>query len=141
MNNEARPVALRCVTSPRMDSEVQRVADAALSTWRHIFAALVPIIGQRGSDALIKRSLSLAQREHHCLAAVVVREGETLDLASLHPALSQQAIETASAAQAALLQTFVDLLSHLMGAALTDRVIGPMLPPSRTGSAPAYPSS
>ena len=118
-----------------MSSESQRAADAALLAWRHIFAALVPIVGQRGSNALIKRSLHLTQREYHCLAPVVALEGETWDLSGLHQTLSQQSVETALAAQAALLQTFVGLLSRLVGAALTERVIGTMPSPSPSGSA------
>ena len=41
-----------------------------------------------------------------------------------------QEVETAVAAQAALLQTFVDLLGHLIGPALTDHLIGSASPTS-----------
>lgn len=118
-----------------MHSEAQRVADAALSRWQDIFAALSPIVGQRGVGALLKRSLCLNQVEHSCLAAVCAPSGEAVDLAVLHTALSQQATDTSVAAQAAVLQTFVDLLSRLVGPALTERLIGSAWPPSPIGSA------
>ena len=135
MKIEARFAPLRCVPQPASHTEAQQVADAALSRWREIFAAISPIIGHRGVGALLKRSQYLNQGEHHCLAATCAPSGETVDLAALHTALRQQAAETAVAAQAALLQTFVDLLGRLIGPALTDHLIGSAAPTFPTISA------
>ena len=106
------------------------MADAALSRWRGIFAAMSPIIGQRGVGALLKRSLYLNQGNHHFLVAACAPSGEAVDLGDLHTALLQQEVETAVAAQAALLRTFVDLLGRLIGPALTDHLIGSASPTS-----------
>jgi hypothetical protein len=124
-----------------MPSDAERVADAALSRWQAITAALTPLVGPRGVSALLKRSLYLIQGEHRCLAAVWASSDETVDLAALHTVLSQQAADTAVAAQAALLQSFVDLLSRLIGPALTERMIGSAPPSSPTGSATRNPPS
>ena len=128
-----------------MRSDAQRVADAALSRWQAITAALSPIVGQRGVSALLKRSLYLNQGEHRCLGACLVAvstpSGETADLTALHTALSQQAADTAVAAQAALLQTFVDLLSRLIGPALTERLLGSSPPSPPIGNATRNPLS
>lgn len=141
MKNEALPAPPRCGDPPDMPSDAQHVANAALSRWQAITAALTPIVGQRGVSALLKRSLHLNQGQHHCLAAVFASNGEAVDLTALHTALLQQAADTAAAAQAALLQTFVDLLNRLIGPALTERLIGsaPLSPP--TDSATQNPPS
>ncbi len=115
--------------------DAHRVADAALSKWQAISGALSPIVGQRGVTALLKRSLYLNHREHRFLVHVCAPSGETVDLAALHAALSQQASDTSAAAQAALLQTFVDLLGRMIGSALTERLIGSNPLPALTGSA------
>ncbi|TXH34301.1 MAG: hypothetical protein E6Q92_13075 [Burkholderiaceae bacterium] len=56
-----------------------RVADAAVTAWRELDAALSPIIGQRGVAALYQRSLYLTRIDYPWLAGVhqaTVRAGE-----------------------------------------------------------------
>ena len=132
MKNETRSSPLGGATKPDRHAEARRVADAALSRWQGIFAAMAPIIGQRGVGALLKRSLYLNQCEHICLAAVRVPDDDTEALEALHQALLQPAAEAAAAAQAALLQTFVDLLGRLIGPALTQHLVGSAPPPAPT---------
>jgi len=118
-----------------MQRHSQLVADAALSKWQAISASLSPIVGQRGVSALLKRSLYLNQGEHRCFAALCAPSSETVHLAALHTVLSQQEADAAVAAQAALLQTFADLLRRLIGAALTEHLIGSAAPSCPTGNA------
>ena len=95
-----------------------RVADAAVTAWRELDAALSPIIGQRGVAALYQRSLYLTRIDYPWLAGVhqaTVRAGE---FAPLHTVLSQQTSATAAGACSALLATFRDLLTRLIGASL-----------------------
>jgi hypothetical protein len=108
------------------------VADASEATWRRIDAALSPIIGPLGMAALFKRSLHLARARHAALLPVQPGEPGVDAFASLRGALAGQTGPTASEAQAALLQTFHDLLSGLIGASLTERLLR---------SAAAFPSS
>ena len=108
-------------------ADTRLVADSALSTWQQIEDALSPIVGQHGVAALLKRSLQLTAATHpwlpHSAAA-----GEHLK--ALHATLLQQSTSDARAAQAALLQNFHDVLSRLIGASLTDRLLQPVLDPS-----------
>jgi hypothetical protein len=114
------------VTLARLEREgadPASIATDAVAVWRDIDAALAPIIGHAGVIALYKRSLYLTRLSHPCLAivyeAVPVSEG----YAPLHSVLSQQAKADAIAAIGALLQTFHDLLAHLIGESLTGRLL------------------
>ncbi len=105
-----------------------RVADAAVTAWRELDAALSPIIGQRGVAALYQRSLYLTRIDYPWLAGVhqaTVRAGE---FAPLHTVLSQQTSATAAGACSALLATFRDLLTRLIGASLTEGLLPPIPP-------------
>lgn len=105
-----------------------RVADAAVTAWRELDAALSPIIGQRGVAALYQRSLYLTRGDYPWLAGVhqaTVRAGE---FAPLHTVLSQQTSATAAGACSALLATFRNLLTRLIGASLTERLLPPIPP-------------
>ena len=114
-----------------------RVADAAVTAWRELDAALSPIIGQRGVAALYQRSLYLTRGDYPWLAGVhqaTVRAGE---FAPLHTVLSQQTSATAAGACSALLATFRDLLTRLIGASLTEGLLPPIPPaPPAPNAAP-----
>ena len=112
---QPRPAAGAC---PARD-----VADAAVAIWRGVHGTLFPIIGQRGVGALYQRSLRLLQGVHPWLSEACDTTQEGTDVALLHEALSRQSAATAQAANSALLQTFCDVLSSLIGASLTDRLL------------------
>ena len=105
------------------DGNAERIADAAVSAWCDVHAALSPVIGHRGVAALYKRSLYLTQVAHACLTPV--HEGELVpgNFSALRAALSQQTSQDAAAAHGALLQAFYDLLTNLIGASLTDQLL------------------
>lgn len=105
-------------------ADAGHIANEAVSMWRDVDAALSPIIGQRGVAALFRRSVSLIRPEHAWLAAV--QEGAAQpddDFAALRSTLSQQTSSNAVAANNALLQKFVDLLTNLIGESLTERLL------------------
>lgn len=116
------------------------VADAACELWRRIDANLSPIIGRHGVAALVKRSLHLTRISHPALSAAASADARPGDFRALRAALAAQASADAAASNAALVSTFYDLLSSLIGATLTERLLDPV----RTGpstDAPARDSS
>jgi hypothetical protein len=113
----------------------QLIADRAVATWRDIDAALSPIIGRRGVAALFKRSVLLAVPRHPSLVAADEDVDAPGDFAALRARLSAQTAENAIAANGALLKTFVDLLTSLIGVSLTERLLQSVLDtPSRHGA-------
>lgn len=124
MHSEALtpPAALAHLNGQAVDAA--QVAGVVLALWQQIDAALSPIIGQRGVAALYKRSLYLTRPSHPCLVPAyegALRPGE---FDALHSTLAAIGSAEATAAAAALLQAFYDLLSQLIGASLTERMIG-----------------
>jgi hypothetical protein len=109
-----------------------RVSDAAtasevaitfLTTWREVELALLPIIGQRGLAALYNRSVQLGSAEHGWLAAARHDAGRHLEAKRLTALFTGQSDEQARAGASQLLQSFHDLLTSLIGAALTTRLL------------------
>ena len=111
----AAPLALRLGPA----AGVGEVAEVLADICREIDAALTPIIGSRGVAALHQRSLHLATASHPWLAR--------LDPAALHTPqalpLEQPDPLLAAAGAEAFLQTFYDLLTTLIGAGLTERLL------------------
>jgi len=101
----------------------RQVAEMVASAFRDIDQALTPIIGQRGVAALYKRSMHLASQTHPWLRRP--REGvhPAMDVAALTTDLALRTAAAAAAAGGQLLQTFCDLLTSLIGASLTERLL------------------
>ena len=112
-----------------------RLADAAVSQWRAIDAALAPIIGNLGVAALYHRSLFLSLKTHPWLDHE--RSPDVLDLPALRAALlaARDPAEVPEAS-ATLLRTFMELLTSLAGAPLAERLLEPVWAQSR-GATPA----
>lgn len=100
-----------------------QIADATAAAWQAIGTALVPIVGARGVAALYKRSLHLNRQTHPFLSPVFEGVQTSIDLASLKAALAQQSPDGAAAGGAAVLQTFYELLTTLVGPSLTERLL------------------
>ena len=107
----------RTVTSNQIDP----IVEIALSSWHNIMPVLSPIIGERGVEALFRRSLQQGLATN---AACLTDDQSHGSITALEAALRRLTPETASAANAAVLSAFVDLLSNLIGAALTAHLIG-----------------
>lgn len=109
--------------------DASAIAEATLNTWRQVADRLAPVIGARGVDALFSRSLHVTSKTFPWLAVTGNDGNGTALLASLKLRLAGQ--ETAAVAQAsdALLVNFIELLTTLIGASLTERLLAPVWAP------------
>jgi hypothetical protein len=133
MPSEALPKP--ATAAPVISGDAVQVADAAVSSWRSVEAALSPIIGKRGVAALYQRSLFLARAAHPCLASVHEGALQPGEFAALHAVLVQEPATNAAAASRALLETFRGLLANLIGEALTERLLKSVRDNPSNGSA------
>ncbi|MDB5815997.1 MAG: hypothetical protein JWN23_3114 [Rhodocyclales bacterium] len=117
-----------------------QIADAMVSTWLEIDAALRPIIGQGGVAALYKRSLYLSAQAHPWLGSTQEGVQAPMDLAALKVVIAEQTNANAAAGSRALLHTFNELLTSLVGPSLTERLLRSVWANSFSGS-PAQDSS
>ncbi len=113
-----------------VDADATQVADAVAAVWSDIDQALHPIIGHRGVLALYNRSLKPAAARHPWLADGHAGALAAIDASALHAALARQPAAEALAAGQALLVGFRELLSSLIGASLTDRLLGSVWGPA-----------
>ncbi len=116
-------------------ADASHIARGAIAILDAIDAALGPIISRRGVAALYQRSLFLIRPGFPWLVAVY--EGALVpgDFSTLQTALAEQSAEDAMLGTIALLNTFHDLLSSLIGASLTDRLLGPICDTPSSGDA------
>ena len=115
-----RRIALALAGCEGGDADPAAVAKKVGEACRAIDAALTPIIGRQGVDALCKRSLHLTARAHPWLASASVGSSTTESLMS---SLSVQGGVESATGGAAFLQAFHDLLTSLLGASLTERLL------------------
>jgi hypothetical protein len=95
-----------------------------MSKWHAAESALTPIIGRQAFIAIYRRSLHLAIPDYPWLAAAEADTGMDLHLFErLRKALLQQPLAVAVAADDAVFARFVEQLTHLLGAALTQRLL------------------
>jgi hypothetical protein len=123
MQSEALRIQAAIADLAAINADAERVAGAAAATWHEIHAVLATVIGPGGVAALYQRSLHLIRGTYPWLTAAheePVRAGE---FAALRSVLSQQRSAQVVAANGALLQTFYDLLSSLIGVSLTERLL------------------
>ena len=126
ISQEDRGIAAALAHRIGEDASAAQIAEAIVSTWQGIEAALSPVIGKRGVAALYERSLHLSGLSHPWLAATRESVQTTMDLPALKSALSQQSSANAAAAGGALLQTVYELLASLIGPSLTERLLDPV---------------
>ena len=108
------------------------VAEAAHHLLQQMVARLVPLIGDRGVYALLRRSLHLTGSFLPLLARTEPTESNATLLASLKADLAGREINAALGASSALLVTFTELLVTLIGESLAERLLSPVwgpLPP------------
>jgi hypothetical protein len=110
-----------------------RLADAAVSQWQAIDAALALVIGNLGVAALYHRSLFLSLKTHPWLDHE--RSPDVLDLPALRALLAAREVAEVSEASATLLRTFRELLASLVGAPLAERLLGPVWSQTPAGTA------
>jgi hypothetical protein len=122
-NLESRRIALTLARRAADGADSAQLADAVVSIWQEIDAALRPIIGQRGVASLYRRSLHLAATTHPWLADVRDANPAGPDLVSLQATFAKQDSGAASVAGGDFLQTFHELLASLVGASLTEQLL------------------
>jgi hypothetical protein len=123
MQSEALRIQATIADLAAIDADAERVADVAASTWREIHVVLSPVIGAGGVAALYQRAQHLIRGAYPWLAAVRDDPLRAVEFADLQRALSQQTSAQIVAANGALLQSFSDLLTSLIGVSLTERLL------------------
>jgi hypothetical protein len=95
-----------------------------MSKWQAAESALTPIIGRDAFVALYRRSLHLALSDYPWLAAAEAAPDARV-LERLQTVLSHQPLAIAVAANDYVFACFVEQLTHLLGKALTERLLAP----------------
>ena len=122
-NPSRRPATTPLASRIGRDSTAADIAAAGGALWLELAAVLTPIIGPRGVMALGERSLHLASSKHPWLAARQPGGPTTLDAALLVSLLAQRSSDEAAAAAHTLFPPRHELLSSLIGASLTERLL------------------
>ena len=139
-SQESRQLASALERLASHGGNTAQIAAAIVSAWTQIEAALTPIIGERGVDALYERSLYLTRANHPWLAAVPESTEARMDLPALNRVLAKQKSAVAAAGGGAHLQAVYELLCSLIGASLTERLLHSTWSSLFTGRAAQDPS-
>ena len=102
------------------------IAAALISVWQEIEAVLAPIIGQRGFVALYQRSIYLTCKTYPWMAGSAESAPAALDLTPLQTLLTSRSTADIISGGSFLFQTFYELLAHLIGRSLTERLLLPV---------------
>lgn len=111
------------------DPSAVDVATTVVAVWRDVDTALRPIVGPRGVVALFNRSVQLTAAAHPWLGALSQDPQAEFHFSAVADLFSQQEVPAAVAGGDALLLAFHQLLSSLIGASLTERLLRPALSP------------
>ena len=98
-------------------------ATAAVHVYDQAAQELIPLIGERGVNALADRTARLVQREFPWLTAEQGTAPEVSPLARMRLDLEGQAAPVALSAAVTLIATFSELLSTFVGARLTKHLL------------------
>lgn len=121
---DSRKVATTLERLAAQGADTTRIADAVVSTWQAVDAALAPVIGSKGVEALYERSLHLVRGQHPWLASARQGAGAPgMDLGLLGATLARQENLTAAAAAGDQLQSLYELLRSLIGPSLTGQLL------------------
>lgn len=104
----------------------EEVAALVAATFRGIEQVLVSIVGQRGMAALYKRTLHLARPTRPWLPVAAEGAESEIDLAALATALAKQTSAQAASAGTQMLDSFLTLLTTLIGESLAERLLRPV---------------
>lgn len=109
----------------RRDTSIpsKQIADMIATTWFNIYIALTPIIGKNGVAAIYKRSLHIVRRDYPWLMYAQECKRAAGDFTTLRTTLSLQPSMLALAAHRSLFGTFYNLLRHLIGNELTEKLL------------------
>jgi len=110
-------------------SDAAAVAEATISTWHQMAGRLSPVIGVQGVNVLFSRSLHLTSATFPWLVNDGDRGSNAAQLATLEARLAGCKPEVSAEASYALLVNFTELLTTLIGAPLTGRLLSPVWEP------------
>ncbi len=96
----------------------EAVVEDTIVLWDLLAAELVAIIGRIGFDTLYARSIHMVRGQYPWLA-----EGGDPDRFKLRASLAERTPALAGAASSALLATFTDTLTQLIGESLTTAIL------------------
>ena len=105
------------------DADSAGISQTVVDVWTQIDVALTPIVGARGVAALHGRSLFLTAREFPWMGGRHDGVQQAMDLDALRRAIAAQSAPDALLGASALFEAFDDLLSSMVGAALTQRLL------------------
>ncbi|MDP9082564.1 MAG: hypothetical protein M3N50_02185 [Pseudomonadota bacterium] len=112
-------LAQRAGTNP----DAVQIADATIAVWYDIATALTSVIGGHGVAALYDRSVTLTARTHPWLIPQRLSDDRSVNLDALQSVIARQTGEDAVAGANALLLTFLDVLTSLIGPALSEQLL------------------
>lgn len=107
-------------------ADASAIAEATLSIWHQVSARLLPVIGARGVDVLLNRSLYLTGTVSPLLAKSVDQGDRVTVLANIKTRLAASQTNTAAEASYTLFTTFSELLISMIGESLTERLLDPV---------------
>jgi hypothetical protein len=122
-HRSAQDFADELVQLAREGADSQQIAVRVVLKWRDLEDALSPIIGHGGVSALFRRAVFLTRHAHPSLSSLQDLADQTQDFAVFQAFLSEQPSLEAAAIASALQQKFIDLLAHLIGDTLTERLL------------------
>lgn len=122
-------------------ANARAVADATVCTWMRAAAELALLIGQGGVRALYARSLHLTQAIYPWLSEAEEPVRTDAPFSDLRVSLEGRESGDALEAGAAFLIVCTDLLSKLIGATLTTRLIDSAWADDAADQAPKAPSN
>jgi hypothetical protein len=123
MHDEGKDIPASWGRMAASGADAGQIAEHVIVLWRGIMETLSPIIGQAGVVALYQRSVFLTRHDHPCLQKAVELASPPDQFAPLHAVLTPLSAADAANAAAALMHTFRDLLDHLIGSSLTERLL------------------
>jgi hypothetical protein len=107
-------------------ADARAIAGAMRSTWLQVAARLAPVIGTRGVDVLVSRSLHLTRTALPWPAGSAGHGDGAEPLAGFLAHLETSEAAAAATASHALLVNFTESLIALMGESLTRRLLDPV---------------
>jgi len=106
--------------------DAHAVAEATIGTWRQVDSLLAPVIGTQGVDVIFRRALYLTSKGFPWLASGEEYVESAVLLAGLKARLEERCADDVAQAGYSLLVCFTELLTTLIGEALTERLLAPV---------------
>jgi len=130
LSEESRQIVASLAHRVGPNADIEKVAQAIISTLQNMGAALTSIIGPQGVTALYRRSLHLCASNHPRLAGTYDSVQTSMDLTALSSVLAKQSEADALFFGEVLLTTYYELLTTLIGPSLTVRLLSGVWEPS-----------